>query len=713
MKFSGIERTNLAILVVSIGLVWLAIAWPVFTGKVYAETDFARYHIPMRHFYAEALDNGTDPHWYPYTYAGFHLHGEGQSALYHPLTWLTARWLPVEVGLVGDVLRNYVLPVVGGFLLLSRIGLRRDAALLGAALFAFGAYNTMRFMHINAVAIVGHLPFSLLALDVLLRSARPAHVAWATWALSLLTASKLLLSHPQFVWLCGLVEASFVLFLLVSGVGRRRWFWIPAAMLLGVVIASVQVLPQWESLQLSFRRAPQATFINEYALHPVNLVQLVSPYFYSTRAMGLPPIVESALYAGSLLPVLLMWVAVRWRALRGWRGALVASLLLAATGVLLALGDSGGVHALLTRLPVVGLFRAPARYLLLTQAGLALIAAISFADLARVAGSRIALSRARLAWLFLPAGLATALALASLGPLPPLIRYFVADGLGIVSGALLLTGFAALAALASRGRRMALVLLAALAITDLGVYGVTWMNRRGTSTLEALLDRHPPPQMGAGHRAHRGPTALTMRNVRFVIGYAGIIPERRLPIFVDLARADDTPLSPAEIAAFRVAGVGWAHGEAVPDPLPRLRLVGESVAEAPRLFMQLGAIDVATTAVTPGAMDLGGDRPGRLAIVREASHHIELSSDAPSVQLLVFAEGYHPGWKAWVDGEPAPIVQTYGDFMGIVVPKGEHGVELLFSPDSVRTGRVLTVIGLALSVALSLSALRTTSEAPD
>lgn len=91
MRGEKSETPNAYVLAAASALVLLAIFWPAFDGRVYTDSDLGAFHLPMRVFHADALKNGTDFLWYPYSYAGFHLHGEGQAALYHPASWLLYR----------------------------------------------------------------------------------------------------------------------------------------------------------------------------------------------------------------------------------------------------------------------------------------------------------------------------------------------------------------------------------------------------------------------------------------------------------------------------------------------------------------------------------------------------------------------------------------------------------------------------------------------
>ena len=109
-------------------------------------------------------------------------------------------------------------------------------------------------------------------------------------------------------------------------------------------------------------------------------------------------------------------------------------------------------------------------------------------------------------------------------------------------------------------------------------------------------------------------------------------------------------------------------------------------------------IDPAETALVSEPLGLRPGRPGRARIVEDRPGRISVETGSASRQLLVLSESHHEGWRAAVDGQPAAIVRTYGDYMGIVVDAGEHTVALDFQPQSLRDGRRLTYLGLSLTL---------------
>jgi len=74
----------------------------------------------------------------------------------------------------------------------------------------------------------------------------------------------------------------------------------------------------------------------------------------------------------------------------------------------------------------------------------------------------------------------------------------------------------------------------------------------------------------------------------------------------------------------------------------------------------------------------------------------------PGGTFVVFATSYYPGWKAQVDGLPAPLRIVNGAMMGVEVGEGAHRVEFAFSDPGLRAGVAVSLGGVLLAIATAL-----------
>ncbi|MBN8219219.1 MAG: hypothetical protein J0L75_21445, partial [Spirochaetes bacterium] len=62
-------------------------------------------------------------------------------------------------------------------------------------------------------------------------------------------------------------------------------------------------------------------------------------------------------------------------------------------------------------------------------------------------------------------------------------------------------------------------------------------------------------------------------------------------------------------------------------------------------------------------------------------NRLDLRVDVPPGGVnLLFTQQHHPGWRAEIDGRPAPLFDANALFIGMGIPSGEHRVSVAFRP---------------------------------
>ncbi|MGE0609783.1 MAG: YfhO family protein [Pirellulales bacterium] len=706
---------------------FLALAWPALNGLIYAGDDLDHFHLPLRQFYGQCLHDGDVFDWLPNIFCGFYLTGEGQVGTYHPLHLLLYSTLPLETAFNLEVFLSYPFMFAGMVLLLRRLDLAgtmesgvqageaarsserlpMHAALFGAMLFTFSGFCLLHFMHMNGVAIVAHLPWLLWAIDILVRDSSNRRRVLAWGAIGLLTASQLLLGYPQYVWISLLAEL-FWLWLAWDRQTARQpaahrgltamLLLLAAAKSIGALGGSIQLLQTYDHLQHAQRSVAGENVAHFAPLHPLNIVQFTSPYLLDRRVEG-GNTQEFGLYAGAIPLLLLAWLFSRRKDMGASRKAVRALALFGVVAFVLALGKYGGLYYLQTLLPVVGNFRVSARYIVLVHLAIALLAAVALARMTGQPPDEDAPSWSG-AWKLAGFSVLAAIVLRIMLPTERLSTF----GLALL-GPVIFGVAAAVVARAAARKHWARSLMLFLTAADIGSYGMSYVVFPGAKPLQAIVDSAPQAQPDWPRLATLQPgythgyigNQITMRGTRLLDGYAGLPPANRLDYYTVpalrlanaslLRRNSDDPPFPG-LQPYN------PHAFAVPQPLPRVRLVADAVVsgnpqqDIARMEPQsLGATVLVDTPVEldglPGEAKLLSDRPGKL----------QVAVDSPGRQMLVIADRYHEGWQAEIDGETATVYRAYGDFMGVVVAPGASTVQLTFRPDSLTQGRLLTAIG--------------------
>ncbi len=95
--------------------------------------------------------------------------------------------------------------------------------------------------------------------------------------------------------------------------------------------------------------------------------------------------------------------------------------------------------------------------------------------------------------------------------------------------------------------------------------------------------------------------------------------------------------------------------------------------------------------------------PAKVKILDYQPNRVAIDTDSAWAGYLVLADVWYPGWTCSVDGLATPIYRADHLFRGVEVPAGQHEVVFRFEPESLRVGRIITLITLGLIGFLSLT----------
>jgi hypothetical protein len=365
-------------------LVLLFFAQMAFTNLILARGDTFLYFYPYWQMAADALRAGHLPLWNPHIFMGVPFIANSQVGFFYPLNWPV--WLLRETpyAVSASILIHLMIAGLGVYLLARRVLRLSPAAALGAAvLFALGGYLTAQVEHVNQVQGLAWLPWLLVVVGpVVGRSERPP-VSWRIWLRAVLLtgglfAMQLLAGHTQTAFISGVAISLWLLVHLVAGRSDRHYglrlagLLAPAVAVAGL-LAAVQLLPTLELTSYSARQGGLSLAeVLSFSWHPLHITRSLLP--------GVGQSLFSEYVAFLPLTALVLAVVGGWR----WRGRpeVVALLVLAAAGLVLALGRFTPIYWLLANLPGFDLFRVPARWLVLYALAVALLAGVGWEALA-------------------------------------------------------------------------------------------------------------------------------------------------------------------------------------------------------------------------------------------------------------------------------------------------------------------------------------------
>ncbi len=80
---------------------------------------------------------------------------------------------------------------------------------------------------------------------------------------------------------------------------------------------------------------------------------------------------------------------------------------------------------------------------------------------------------------------------------------------------------------------------------------------------------------------------------------------------------------------------------------------------------------------------------------RQAPSRASFSFHCSQAGYVAFNETYAPGWRAWLDGQPVPILRAYGLFMATSIPgPNNHQLVYRYEPASFRLGAFISLLSL-------------------
>jgi hypothetical protein len=531
------------------------------------------------------------------------------------------------------------------------------------------------------------------------------------------------------------------------------------AALAGCGLAAVQLVPTALGLGDSARGSFSYAAATSFSSSATHLPLLLFPYLFGNQYPTAPfsaayqghwNLEELAGYPGLACLVLAAAGAAR---IRRDRRALA---LAAAAGLMLliSLGRSTGLGFLVWLVPPFGHFRAWARYVVVVDLAVAILAAYGVAELR--AGARRAAGRRAAAAAAVLVGAGVVLPL-----LPPVARHVPSDRSAVLAVALpLLAALAAAATCFLFGRSVRVATAICILLVPLdgfvsfdGFFG--WRHSPSFAAARAAYSPSTPAPWGRVPNRSGGidrylfvggsvrgvfpflPQLTDLKEMRSASGYdplastryletvggmqltgavsrPGQFLRRRSPL-LDLLRIS-LVLVPTSQAPVRTPP--WLERAGVADGLVRYAyrphlpdafLVGRAVVASDRetrvALDGRRPFDPRTTAFVerPAAAAAGG----RVGHVRWSANHVEARVTAAGRSILVLSQAWAPGWSARVDSRRAPLLRVDGILSGVEIPPGAHRVRLEYRTPGLRAGLGISIATLlALLAATVLSARR-------
>ena len=355
----------------------------IFVTPDYGRSDAWHLSIANKYYYAQELKKNRLPIWNPAVGTGFPTLAEGQTGIFFIPNLILFRSLPFVLAYNLNLVLAFILAAFGVYLFCRSLNLNKFASLYGGIIFALGGFFMVHIPHLHLIQTAAMLPWLFWAANEFLNNQKVLYLLF----LSLILSQQIFAGFPQ-ITAYGLFSLSIYVILqnfFKNKKGLKSFMIINLSIILGLLIATIQIAPTYELLKVSNRHNDPQLILNQFPYKVKNLLQFLNPSILGSPKDGTYPrwvpgqwgiYWESIAYIG-IIPLALSaasTVLLYFKKTRD-KKTIVIFASLATLSILLSLGSSAPFHPLFS-FPPFSIFRVPSRFLIITQFSLCVLAAI-------------------------------------------------------------------------------------------------------------------------------------------------------------------------------------------------------------------------------------------------------------------------------------------------------------------------------------------------
>lgn len=393
--------------------------------------DLTNQNIPAKEIYRQALLENRLSLWTNKIYSGYPLLAEGQVGALFPPHILLFRLLDTLTALRVLFIATFLFGGLGVYIFLkNKVSL--VACLFAAITFLFSGFFVEHIQHINILEVVALFPWLLWVMERYLSERKIKYLFFTT----VLVASQVFLGSIQMVFYNLFFLGLFIIFLYLRAFAqnyhqfeaaekkKKRALFdfgdllnflrlnsvIAFFLILGVLLAAVQILPSYELRAFSNRAdsykidyTPGPSHVSSF-YYPISFLWLfVDPFYFGNPAQGFYSKIPGAYYHETMsyvgiLPLFFSVVAIIF--LFRKKSEVGFFLLIAIFAALLSFGYQTPFVRVLT-LPGFNNFRVPARLMFYVVFSIVVLSAFGFDFILKVVKTKlIGETKQKLVWAF-------------------------------------------------------------------------------------------------------------------------------------------------------------------------------------------------------------------------------------------------------------------------------------------------------------------------
>ncbi|MBI2595275.1 YfhO family protein [Candidatus Daviesbacteria bacterium] len=659
-------------------------------------SDILHYEYATKYFLSESLKKHQLPLWNPYIATGFPQMGT-ITGDFNPVNLLLFYFLPMPLVFNLYLALTFFLTGFFTYLFARSLKISRLGSLLCSISITFSGILVTKIVHSIMLQTFTFFPLELYFVEKYLQKKRLFFIL----CLSLAIGLQILSGYLQIVLYCLIILLLYfgLRLYLEQALRLKSMCIIFAAIIIGFIIASVQLLPNLEFTGLSTRSGGVDIEVVEKLPYPLqHLVTFIWPYLLGDPRSGTYPwysenwgiFWENTGYIG-ILPLILAFLAVFW-GLKKNSNVVIFFLIITFTFFLM-LGKYSPVF-FLYNIPPLSFFRVPARWIIFFTFGLVILAGFGFDQFFKKSAigkhrksiipmvilALIVLNLFAFSFFYNPRG--DALTWLNEPETVKFLKTDLSDYRIISFGTPVLWN----KQLQSKGWDTKAdgfkAFLQGLEpnwnvvyrINHAGLYAVI-QTQRG-STLNSALKRN------IGGQAR---DLLDLENVKYIISPLPVDGRDLELVFTSSSQPKYYIYQNKTVSARVFLVSNWVL---IPDQ------TGQYQA------LMAGDVNFKKTAIVEQEIPNLGFKNGEAKILKHGNNNVEVAANLDGDGLLVLADSYYPGWRATVDGVETKILPVNINQRGVLLRTGEHIVKFKFQPESLKWGIIISALSLLIVTSL-------------
>jgi hypothetical protein len=682
--------------------------------------DVWQQYYAFKQIYSDSLHQGFIPVWTDKVAGGFPLLAEGQEGIFYIVNLILFGLFPTPLAFNLGFIVSFFLCSIGTYLLLRKFGFSLITSISFSIAYAYSGFFVTHMSHYNLLEATSLLPWVLFSATTIFSNNRFGIIFFAY-----IFSQQIFTGHMQMslVTLLALFILTIIYFYnhLIS---LQQIFKLAFAGTIGVLLASAQIIPTFELTSLSIRSKGVSFSEIITFKYPINhLLTLVSPFVLGNPQLGTYPhfrdnggalFWETSGYMG-ILPILFAITGIILPIKKLYKQIAIVIVIFS---FILMIGVQSPFYIILT-IPPFSYFRFPSRFIADFCLGIIILASNTL----EVVSQKISRSLFRQIFKICILIIIIIDIYSVWGNYHQVVPYSTFLELPNTAKILSQSQDSKFISLSSQlylykefldrkpGRVDRMIKLRNYLPANL--YSVYNLNSFEVYTSQQpkrfLYFRSLVGDMDSGEGTDSADLLVSTYNLLGIKGINRIISPYKLNTEnnnVKLISVSELPFNYDNV-------IPKIYLYELSNPQPKIKIFGStkviSTTEDFQSEIQSKTFDYQKTALIENDHDIGENKIPLLSeITNQAFTNSGLKATVKVNQKSIFVTtiNYYPGWMARIDGHPAEVIPVSILNMGVVVPSGQHSIELFFNPPIYRWGYLISIVSFLFMSIYFLIAIR-------